>query len=265
MFYTIFNVTLDNLVLANFLKLMLPKKLKDDSIVEAVCLLQFETNDAPEIIIGRLSDAPLWKGYSLNRLPMADIPAPVRKADDNLRNAPLLQLRSSDGERLVQIGENVISFHIIGKYCGWIEYESKLKEVIDFLFSKFDGILIKRIGLRYINALSFNRHYVEGAHSLNIDITAAGDPIDKDFNLNFIKKESESHFTLTRIASPEFVKGNMPEDVTVAIDVDVHTPIVFEITQKEDVINWIYQAHEFEKKAFFKLLPQEIIFRLKEA
>ena len=110
----------------------LPTKLKADAIVEALCQVQFVSDDLPEVIIGRATDFWVKSGYVAERLPIADIPAPIRQADPNLRFQPTIQLREKQGPNLIQIGEQAISFHVAGekKYPGWDTFREQLKEVV---------------------------------------------------------------------------------------------------------------------------------------
>ena len=74
----------------------IPRKLRDDCIIEALCELQFNSPEIPEVVLGRLADATYWSGFSRNRLPMADIPAPIRNAGPFLKYQPVLELKHPD-------------------------------------------------------------------------------------------------------------------------------------------------------------------------
>lgn len=107
----------------------LPTKLKDDFIVEALCQIQFVSDDLAEVVVGRATDYWGKKGYVAERLPIADIPAPIRQADPNLRFQPTIQLRAKQGPNLIRIGEQAISFHIAGEkqYPGWNNFREQLR------------------------------------------------------------------------------------------------------------------------------------------
>jgi hypothetical protein len=47
---------------------MLPKKLKDDSITEALLEIRFTSSDLDEVVVGRLSDFSGWEAYSKQRM-----------------------------------------------------------------------------------------------------------------------------------------------------------------------------------------------------
>ena len=77
----------------------LPNKLKHDAILEANFEIRFDADPSSvaEIFLGRVADAGEWRGFTQRRLPMADIPAPVRRADPSLRFQPPEILSSARG------------------------------------------------------------------------------------------------------------------------------------------------------------------------
>ena len=243
---------------------MLPNKLKDDAIVEAICQVRFVTSEVPEVVVGRLSDDPSWKDFKRERLSVSDIPAPIRQADENLRFEPTLQLRSNERSRLVRIGDSVISYHVIGEYCGWPTLKKELEHVFSALFDKLPDVRIKRIGFRYINSLTETRHFIQGIDSLNVEISLGGQPAAGPVNINVFQNNSDKHITLIRIASPEFMKGTQDPELKAVIDIDVYTPPEFSTDSLAELLEWVEDAHTYEKDAFFPLLPQDVIDKLKE-
>lgn len=244
---------------------MIPTKLKDDAIIEAVCQVQFASKDLPEVIIGRLSDFPDARLYQQKSLPIADIPAPIRRSDPNLRTQPLMQLVHPDG-RLVQIGERALSAHVVGpkSYPGWVQFRAHLGVVIAQLFEKVKDVQIENVTLRYINALVKDRHHVDGLHSLNVEIVIAGAKFGGPVNLNFVDRPNDHHVVTTRIAAPSFVQGKIPDGTTVVVDVEVSTGNRLAARTLDDVLAWIETAHTLEKVAFFKLLPKDVVKLLSE-
>jgi uncharacterized protein (TIGR04255 family) len=243
---------------------VIPAKLKDDSIVEAVCQVQFSAAELPEVLVGRLSDFHDAKAYQLRRLPLADIPAPVRRADPNLRLQPLLQMVHADG-RLLQIGERVLSVHVVGarKYPGWESFRAQITDMVEQLFGKVPDVSIEGLSLRYINALVKERHKVERPQGLNLRVEVAGTGFDGPINLAFLEKVPLGHEVTTRIADITFVQGVLPPGTAAIVDVEVVASGVKAKT-KPEVLDWIEAAHTIEKKAFFKLLPQNVVNELVE-
>lgn len=244
--------------------LMPPKKLKDDSIIEAVCHVRFCASDVPEVIIGRLTDVDQWKKFIQTRLPVSNIPAPIRDHDENLRFEPLVQLGREDGARLIRVGGNVLSYHVVGRYCGWAELQPELEFVAAELFTKVHDLTVTRIGFRYINALTSDRHFVPSVYDLNLALQVAESNIQGEVNLNYLEQSSATHLTLTKIASPYFLQGTLPPNTTAVVDIDVFTPPDFKTSSLDQLFKWVDDAHDFEKESFFRLLPKEILAKVED-
>ena len=72
-----------------------------------------------------------------------------------------IQLPTADGTRLVAIGENVLSVHMLQPYqagddlskTGWVEFRSRISEALDAYWEVAQPNGVNRIGLRYVNAV----------------------------------------------------------------------------------------------------------------
>ncbi len=241
----------------------LPKKLKEDAIVEALLEIRFESDDIGEIVVGRLNDLEIWKDLPTQRLSNADIPEFIRDNDNRLRFSPVIERRSD--EFAVRIGSKVLSLHVYAPYPGWDELQDKLAHVIKELFAKLDNLRIVRLGLRYINLIESDRHKTEGINDLDLSLQVENEDISDGLNVSYRRKPSDKHIVLTRVASPDFINASdLPEDVVAVIDVDVFTPTGYEESEQAEVHQWLFDAHLFEKQAFFQLLPDELVEELLE-
>lgn len=243
---------------------MLPKKLKHDSVEEALLEVRFLASGLPEIVLGRLADFDDWKAFSRTSLPALNLPPPIRRTDPNLQFHPLIELRSPEGTTLVRVGENVLSFHRLRPYCGWSMFEAELGRVIDRLFSYVPGIRVKRMGLRYVNAMSKGQHLIGGIKDLKLQVRAGDADLVDDVNLNYQIRLTDEHVAMVRVASPSFVAGEMPGESTAFIDIDIFTPPLFETEEPNHVSTWITAAHDYEKRQFFSLIPDEVLQQLVE-
>jgi len=243
-----------------------PKKLKEDAILEALCefRLQAPSKVPEELIIGRLIDSGPWKDWDLKRLPNSDIPYPIRQAEEGLRYQSTVELRKNDDSRLVKVGPHSFSYHFVGSYPGWDVVKRELDEAVDAVFLRISGLIVKRLGLRYINGMDSERHQVSSVADLDLSVCVGGDNVKSSLNLNFAMISSDVHTVMTRVASKEFVKGKMGGNVSTVIDVDVFTPPSFESSAQSQIKEWIERAHDFEKDAFFALLSKEHIDNLRE-
>ncbi|MEW9838616.1 TIGR04255 family protein [Mesorhizobium marinum] len=244
----------------------LPKKLKSDAIVEAVLELRFEpdSSSVPEIIFGRFADVEVWRGFKQARLPTADIPAPIRRADAGLRYQPSIELVSPEGSVSIRIGPQVIAYSRRSNYPGWGVFSDELQTVAKHLYRVIPNVHVSRIGLRYVNALRSDIHGINNFFDMDITVCVAGEDLKSSLNLNFKSTVSASLESMSRIASADFAQGSIPEKTTVIVDIDVYTKSSFSAQNVDDVIECIEDAHDKEKEQFFKVLGKEATDRLRE-
>ena len=161
-----------------------------------------------------------------------------------------------------KLGLNVLSYHNTKLYLGWnTSFKKELASTVSFLFKQVVGIKVRRVGLRYINALTEARHYVSSATDLNIDITINNNPLNRPFNLNFTG-DNGNLTTMTRIATKEFVQGVFPADMSAYVDIDTYTQDGFISQSAKEIKQVIDDAHTCLKSTFFDLLPEGIVARL---
>ena len=242
-----------------------PSRIEPDPIIEALLELQFNSalsTPAPELVVGSLADNPLWREVEHQRLPLADIPAPLRMQDLTMRFQPVHQLFDAKGLRTLKIGPNVLSYHKLAPYPGWAGFEPELRAVINFAFSKLPGLQVSRIGLRYINVLTNERHGVADVNQLNYLVQLGKGRLLSPQNLNYQRSHGPEHSSLTRVSSREFVGGPLPDQFGALIDLDVFTPLGYNATEPGKVSEWVASAHDYEKGAFFELLSDETIAKL---
>jgi uncharacterized protein (TIGR04255 family) len=124
-------------------------------------------------------------------------------------------------------------------------------------------INVKRLGLRYINALRPDIHGVAGPQQLILNIQAANHSLTETFNLNYRVSLPNGCLGMVRIATRDLIEGTVPDQTSIIIDLDIFTPEAYETTDVQAVKNWIKSAHVEEKKLFFKHLKKEIVDNLR--
>lgn len=239
----------------------IPEKLKVDAIVEAILEIRFDCDESrrlPEIVVGKLAQFEKWRDFSVTRLPVAEMPIQLRKSDSNLKYNPVIELRSASGQRVVKVGENALSYHVLQEYPGWSNWKHELAEVIAYIYSCLSGLSIDRVGLRYVNLFTFDDHGVSGVRDLNFSVAIAGGDLDLPMNLNYSSRPSEVHSAVTRIASPEFVGSPTKSNMTALVDIDISTDGAFQPSSAEKLIEWVGQAHDHEKSEFFRLFTERM-------
>ncbi|MCG7349310.1 TIGR04255 family protein [Sphingomonas sp. ACRSK] len=239
-------------------------RLVKDGIQEAVCELRFETQNSPEITIGRLTDAPVWRGYSQTRLPTADVPEQLRKAEESFRFAPSYQLVSpNEASEFVRVGPNVVSCHRLAPYPGWETFGPEIWRTIEALYATVRDARITRVGFRYVNALSEAAHFIRGASDLNVSVTAGDNDVGAEFVLVYSRELESRHTVQVSLATPKFVQVADGSGFDVLIDIDVSTPAGFSITGLEEARGWIELAHTYLKQEFFRLIPTTVVDKLR--
>jgi uncharacterized protein (TIGR04255 family) len=245
----------------------LPTKLKNDAILEAVLEIRFEpdSSQVPEIFIGRFADNEEWKGFRHARMASADIPTPLRLADPNLRYLPSIEMTSPDGGRALRIGPQAVMYSRRGVYPGWnTNFGAELRAVVEHLYRVLPGVRVSRLGLRYINALKSDIHGISMVGDLAIKVSVADQILSNSLNLNFKTDVGTDFETMSRIASIDIAEGIIPENATVIVDIDVYTGGAFTTSDVGAVKDWITEAHDHEKAAFFKVLGEKNTERLRE-
>jgi uncharacterized protein (TIGR04255 family) len=244
----------------------IPKKLKQDAIVEAILELRFDEPKAAiqEVFLGKLADWQAWKKFVPRRLPLAEFPAQIRTADPNLRFQPLIELISEKRDRAVRFGPQVLSYHSQKPYPGWEKFKPELEDAANALFAVIPNMNIQRIGLRYINALLPDVHKIQSLSDLNMTLEVAKQKLTEHVNVNYTTNLSEDTQCTVRIATRDFVQGDLPEHTSAFVDVDVFTKDGFGATTAKKVHDWIEFAHTKEKEQFFRFLFPATIDLLRE-
>jgi uncharacterized protein (TIGR04255 family) len=242
----------------------LPTRLKKDCILEVIVEMQFDVEEQTEIVVGRLVDCPDWASYTKHRTPISDIPVQIRLSDPAMRHQPLFDLRSEDGLFAVKIGSHALSVHNMAGYVGWENYSPLVKNALHYMIEKLPGVVVKRVGLRYINATTKEDHKIGSIEQLNVNVTLGEEALADDLSVNFIKRLSENVNVITRIATPRLVDGPIPESATTFIDIDVYSGSGWSSSSEEEISSWIDNAHIAEKEQFFNILLEEVVNELRE-
>lgn len=245
----------------------LPKRLKVDAILEASFELRFDSDASavPEILFGHLVSTPAWAGFRPARLPTADIPIALRKSEQNLMHAPSIELTSNDGAIKVRFGPYSIAYSRVGKYPGWDPtFRDEISATVSRVFEILPDIEIKRIGLRYVNALRSDMHEIRGYDDIAISVGIGAETISTRLNVNYKIRETDDLEIACRIASAELAQGTIPENATIVVDLDVYTPDAAVPVDAAEIREWVEIAHDVEKRNFFKILGDHATQRLRE-
>lgn len=238
-----------------------PRKLRAAPIVEALLEVQFSSPEPGDFLIGRLADDPRWRGFKKARLPMADFPAPLRTQDPNLRFQPTFEMTDDPRTRIVKVGPNVFSHHVVApQYPGWPVFGPELRQSVQHLFDVIPNPTVSRLGFRYVNLFMPADHYVSSVNDLDLSGTAGGESLRPPMSICY-RRTQGPHIAQVTIASPEFVQSPF-QNFSALVDVDVSSVPTLPLPSVEAVWTWVEVAHDYLKVEFFRLLPASLLAKL---
>jgi len=161
-------------------------------LVEVNFTLTFIANVEEDLVLGLIYDKMELASYGpLEKLPILELPAFIRKQDPNFQNAPHYKFQK-DGN-VLQMGPKILSFASLN-YKGWDSFSKQLLIIINDL--KKTGIIreITTISLKYVN--SFDEKCILNKTSLKITLNDNAITHDKIF-LNTEYFEVSRNFTMS--------------------------------------------------------------------
>ena len=235
-------------------KFRLPVKITPSPILEASTEIRFDSTFPTEAIFGLIYNEFSSTYKDLEKLPILQIPEPVRSKDVNLMFQPQYRLRKENF--LIHIGAKSISFSVQDPYPGWAIY---LDECMDVLSRMNDLNFIKsatRFGLRYVD---FFDDDIFGNIRLQIKLNDAVSLKNEVFLKTVIVNEDlRSNLQIgnsIKLKSQGLEKKGSVIDIDTYIDID--TDMFF-----EQIHPFLDKAHKYQKELFFSLLTPEFLATL---
>ena len=167
----------------------LSKKLQDKPLVDAVFEIRFqESGPTADVLSGSLYKE-LGGTAKLVRLPIADVPKPIRDVDPKLRYLPVVQL---DWEQFgIAIGDRSLNINCKLPYIGWNNFKQGILEIIDIV--KEVGVigLVERYSVKYVNLIQAQK-ISQQVKKKRITIKIGNDTIiDKNMSIRVEQREND--------------------------------------------------------------------------
>jgi len=135
-------------------------------------------------------------------------------------------------------------------YGGWDEFHTLMQQVTRELFDKSEHLVVRRLGLRYVNGFTQPAHGVGSIRDLDIRINASGQDIDNHFSLTFTKVVAADAKSLVRVCTSDFGMLKAAPDASVVVDTDTATPDEYEVRDVNVALDWIGRASSLSDWAF---------------
>lgn len=240
---------------------LIPKRLKNEPLIEAIWQVQFESPGAGDVLPG-LMYASLKKAHpnlTLHRLPVADIPAMAAQVDPNLRFAAKLRLEEPNGAFIWQIGDRVVTLNCRKPYAGWAAFRAAIVSLIQIIEESGVVSQPQRHSLRYIDLLTLDE--APDVSALQLDLKV-GEFEVRNFPIQMRVELPDDHLThVLQIATPAQVQ--LQEGVRTGTVVDLETFSTQLTIDWEAVRSEIDTLHDYSKRMFFThLLRTDAIEKL---
>ncbi len=144
-----------------------PRRYRNPPIEEALCEFRFQPDQDWDLTIpgklhAKLSDEYAGKPQQQMAVEVgleAQGGRPSKlKYDEGLAR---VQLVTENGQRMVGVGPDVLSVHMLRPYSGWTEFQPQISEALNAYWMVAQPTGVSRIGVRYINKIIASQTPVE--------------------------------------------------------------------------------------------------------
>ena len=237
----------------------LPKKLKNEPLIDAIFELRFSSSDSASNILPGFLFGALEGDKKIERLPAAEMPKQLRDSDPNLQFAPQVRLLWTD--YVISIGDHNLSIGCKYPYPGWDAFKKAILGIINVVKGIPFIQTVNRFSMKYIDIIP-SKGLQEQISLINTSIGIGGHVLEKEhFALRIDIPENETiHIVnITSSAVAKLQDGSTRNGIIVDIDTIADAKNqefeqwIGELPEKLDII------HLANKKMFFKCLNPETI------
>lgn len=154
----------------------IPVRFLKDPLIEMAWEIRFGAKD--NLPLGQMLPGLLYQAFKtefsqITRLPTADIPMPIAKANEMLAYLPSFRLEAGPGlPFVIQIGERMVSLNNRRPYMGWRGFRARVESLIEQLHKT--GLITQpeRFSLKYANLLQHD--VLNSLDGMNVELKLAG-------------------------------------------------------------------------------------------
>lgn len=228
----------------------MPTRLGREPLIEAIWQAQFEDENAGELLPGVLFNKlkEMHPALAMQRLPTADIPAPLRKIDPNLQHASKLRMEEPASRFVWQVGDRMISLNCKKPYIGWSKFKEEIENFIEIV--EKSGLISKftRHSLRYLDL--FATEGSKNISALKLEVRIGGHALNENqFNMR-VGIPDEDYIHNVQIVTP--ATAALPEGMKTGLLVDIETVPNSTAEEFSNVRDQLEQLHSKSKELFFQ-------------
>ena len=163
-----------------------------------------------------------------------------------------VQFPTQDEKRMVALGNNVLSVHILRPYSAWTDFLPRIERALAAYVGVMSPLNVARIGVRYINLIQ----PPVPPHTLSTYFTRAVDPqlpgtLHQFFHSDTFRLSDGVHWQLTFAAEPQTGSALGP----IVLDIDLIDTNTYELG---DVIAHVDELRNYERTIFEGLITDEL-------
>lgn len=232
----------------------LPKKIDPCPIVESIVEIRFQPSVPPDAVFGLIFNQVKSIYGDVRKLPILDLPEPIRSHDKNLLYRPHHRLRNDQYD--LNVGPRVISLIKKEPYIGWDTYSKDIFNLLQQV-SKLGVVKsIERLGLRYINFFDTD---IFNKVDLKL-LLGDKDFIKRDTYIKNTYEESGIQIILQLGNNVNYNKeGRIKTGSLLDVDMSKTNLDSSFISNPSEILN---RMHNKEKEVFFNILQDNFIQQL---
>ena len=240
----------------------LPTKLRDEPLIDAIFEVRFVGSMPASVVLPGIFFGKLLGQKNIEQLPIAQIPKPLRDADQNLKFAPISRI---DWDAyFINIGDFSLSVSCKYPYPGWSKFRDAITQAIEIL--NFSGIVgkVERYSLKYVDLFPAATDR-EKISMLNMKVMIADHELrEEPFQMRMeISKNGLIH-AVQMVSSANAVLHNGVTKDGLVVDVDTLAVLdgISMQTLQDDFSTKLDSIHSANKAMFFDCLRPETIAAL---
>ena len=199
--------------------MQLPTRLKNEPLVDAICELRMEevvpfADILPGILFHKLDPQP-----KIKRLPVAEIPQPVRANDPSLRYEPTQRLEW--GHYVISVGDHNVVISCKLPYPGWPKFKAKILEIVNLIADVGVAGKVERFSIKYVNLIEAPSLAEQSAKiNLTLHIGALKQVDNSHINMQVRYVDGDACHILTVITGANARMPDGREAFGVVVDID---------------------------------------------
>lgn len=237
----------------------LPKKLNKEPLIDAVFEVRFSSEVPASIILPGFLFNNLDGRKSIEPLPVAQLPKPVRDADPNLKFAPLSRI---DWDNFfISISDYSVVVSCKYPYCGWNLFKPAITNVVDILEKSKIVSGVERYSMKYIDLIPV-QDIEQKIGMINFAMSIADHKLEKEqFHLRIeIPRDGFMH-AVQVASSAKAVLHNGTKLEGLIVDVDTFVPEYAASMQSlsEELSTRLDAIHSANKAMFFSCITSDAL------